>query len=94
MREYDVLRYRCVVFDEVSVYFVLKYKKLFQASFVEILFGYSAIGMYVYRIWVWNVVFIVIFNVWIIELEQFVEEDREWLEGNAIFIQCSQFLYR
>lgn len=29
MREYDVLRYRCVVFDEVSVYFVLKYKKLF-----------------------------------------------------------------
>jgi hypothetical protein len=50
--------------------------------------------MYVYRIWVWNVALIVTSNVWTTELEQLAEEDREWLEGNAILIQCSQPLYR
>ena len=94
MREYDVLRHRCVVFDEASVHLVLKHKKLFQAPPAEISLGHSATGMYVYRIWVWNVALIVTSNVWTTELEQLAEEDREWLEGNAILIQCSQPLYR
>ncbi|CAL1129654.1 unnamed protein product [Cladocopium goreaui] len=94
MREYDVLRHRCVVFDEASVHLVLKHKKLFQAPPAEISLGHSATGMYVYRIWVWNVALIVTSNVWTTELEQLAAEDREWLEGNAILIQCSQPLYR
>ena len=94
MREYDVLRHRCVVFDEASVHLVLKHKKLFQAPPAKISLGHSATGMYVYRIWVWNVALIVTSNVWTTELEQLAEEDREWLEGNAILIQCSQPLYR
>ncbi|CAL1154478.1 unnamed protein product [Cladocopium goreaui] len=94
MREYDVLGHRCVVFDEASVHLVLKHKKLFQAPPAEISLGHSATGMYVYRIWVWNVALIVTSNVWTTELEQLAAEDREWLEGNAILIQCSQPLYR
>ncbi|CAL1169825.1 unnamed protein product [Cladocopium goreaui] len=89
MREYDVLRHRCVVFDEASVHLVLKHKKLFQAPPAEISLGHSATGMYVYRIWVWNVALIVTSNVWTTELEQLAAEDREWLEGNAsLHIVC------
>ena len=33
-------------------------------------------------------------NVWTTELAQLAAEDREWLQGNAILIQCSQPLYR
>ncbi|CAE7233296.1 unnamed protein product [Symbiodinium sp. CCMP2592] len=93
LRAFDNLLHRAILYDEASTAMVLSNRRLFQGSTKEVTLAHSGTNMFTYSVYVYNVAMILTSNSWLRELEELPKEEREWLEGNSICINCTQPLY-
>ena len=93
LRGFDPLIHRAILYDEASAAMVLGNRRLFQGSTEEVTLAHSGTNMYTYNVYVYNVAMILTSNSWRHELVDLRSDDREWLEGNSICIDCKQPLF-
>ncbi|CAE7510291.1 unnamed protein product [Symbiodinium natans] len=93
LRGFNPLVHRAILYDEGSADMVLRNRRLFQGSTEEVTLAHSGTNLFTYSVYVYNVAMILTSNSWLRELEELQSEEREWLEGNSICIDCKQPLY-
>lgn len=94
LRLFDPTRHRGIVFDEATAGMVVRKKRLFQAPPEAVSLGGSATNCHLYRVVVYRQRLIVCSNMWAREVAGMSPEDREWLEGNCIYVRVTSPLWR
>ena len=86
-------QHKCVLCDEASVSMVLGNKKLFQAAPSWVTLASSQTNCFSYRVWPHAVRFVITSNRWTTELNQVPEDDRLWIEANAVLVRVTEPLW-
>ena len=87
LRDYDCVKHKAVIFDEIPLKVVLHHKRLMQAPHVPVPLGTSSTHMYTYRVWLAKTAIILTTNKFESEMGKLDEEDREWMISNCV--QCN-----
>ena len=93
LRDYRPLDHKVVLCDEASPSLVLANRKLFQCPPCWIDLGHSATGSLVYKVWINDSLFVIATNRWMSALDELVQEDREWLQANQVYIHVTEPLW-
>jgi len=93
MSEYNSEQHSLIVFDEASASMILRHKKLFQAPPEIVVVGSSATNCFALRLVCYRKMMIICSNRWAHELASLIEEDRAWLQENAVCIEVRKPLW-
>ena len=78
---------KAMLFDEIRVDQVLKFRELFQANQYVQQLGTSACNPYAYSVWVYHMAMILCTNNFDLNDQSISDPDRKWLRSNAIIVQ-------
>ena len=93
LRQFDVEKHRCILWDEAEALLIAQNRKLFQcpACFVEL--GFSPTGAMTYSVMVNQAVMVVNSNRWDEQLSLLEKGDRDWILGNAVVVHVDEPLW-
>ena len=93
LRQFDVEKHRCILWDEAEALLIAQNRKLFQcpSCFVEL--GFSPTGAMTYSVMVNQAVMVVNSNRWDEQLSLLEKGDRDWILGNAVVVHVDEPLW-
>ena len=93
LRAFSRAKHRLILFDEASTHMVLKNKRLFQAPNTPVIVGSSPTNALAYSVFLGDTMLVVSSNDWVVELAALPRNQRDWLEGNMVFVSVTEKLY-
>ena len=93
LRAFSRVKHRLILFDEASTYMVLKNKRLFQAPNAPVIVGSSPTNALAYSLFLGDTLLVVSSNEWASELSAMPETNRDWLQGNMVYVSVQEKLY-
>ena len=89
MRSFVWSRHKLILFDESHPAMVTQQRLLFQAGTSYLQLGSSATNCHSYSVYVHRTPMVLCTNSWQQEVRDLVQEDREWLEANAVVVNIT-----
>ena len=93
LREFDPVKHRCVILDEMPLKSVMVHKRVIQAPAEEVTLGSSETQMHAYRKFFGRAAFVVTTNKFYDDWKHLDNSDKDWIVKNSFIVIVKRYLY-